>query len=194
MKDASSGHMGDGHDQPMTFEDIYRAHAPFVWRTLRRLGVRESDVPDATQEVFLVVHRKLADFEGRSTMKKWLFGIAIKVAAGRRRLAHVRKEALDDAVVDGHADERVDVAAAAESRDLVRHAEVVLRTLPLEQCAVFVLFELEGLSGDEIAEMVDAPVPTVHSRLRLARATFREAMARRIAPPSARLSHTGGGP
>lgn len=57
------------------FEKIYEAHASRVLRALRRLGVREADLEDVAQEVFVVVHRKLPEFAGRSSLKTWLFGI-----------------------------------------------------------------------------------------------------------------------
>src|SRR5260221_356262 len=76
----------------MTLEDIYRAHFRYVWRTLRRLGVGEADASDAAQDVFLVVHRRLAEFEGRAKMTTWLFRISLRVASDRRRLASVRRE------------------------------------------------------------------------------------------------------
>ena len=67
------------------FERVYEEHFDFVWRSLRRLGVPRSALDDAVQEVFLVVHRRLAEFEGRSSLKTWLFGIAVHIAlkAGR---------------------------------------------------------------------------------------------------------------
>src|SRR5262247_1360304 len=70
---------------PMTFEEAYRAHFAFVWRSLRRLGVREEDAGDAAQEVFIVVHRKLPEFAGRSKLTTWLYGVCFRVASERRR-------------------------------------------------------------------------------------------------------------
>lgn len=84
----------------MTLEEIYEEHADFVWRTLRRLGVPEGDAPDATQEVFLAVHRTLAQFEGRSSIATWLFTICRSVERDRRRRAHRRHEVADAASVD----------------------------------------------------------------------------------------------
>ena len=70
-----------------TFKEVYEEQFRFVWRSLRRLGVRESDVADAAQDVFLVVHRRLDEFEGRSKVSTWLYGICYRVARDRRRLA-----------------------------------------------------------------------------------------------------------
>jgi RNA polymerase sigma-70 factor (ECF subfamily) len=90
--------------QEMTFQEVYQEHFRFVWRSLRRLGVRESDVADAVQDVFVVVHRKIADFEGRSKVTTWLFGICLRVARDRRRLAHVRHDVSDEAVLSERAE------------------------------------------------------------------------------------------
>ena len=69
----------------MTFEEAYRAHFAFVWRSLRRLGIREEDAADTAQEVFIVVHRKLPEFAGHSKLTTWLYGICFRVASERRR-------------------------------------------------------------------------------------------------------------
>src|SRR5262245_22373561 len=85
------------------FEELYEAHFDFVWRSLRRLGVPHPGLDDAVQEVFIVVHRRLGAFEGRSTLKTWLFGIAVHVAqkAGRdsrgRALEDVGEQSADAA-------------------------------------------------------------------------------------------------
>ena len=68
---------------PPEFRAVYEAHFNFVWCSLRRLGVREADVLDQAQKVFLTAHFKLAEFEGRSQITTWLFGICQRVAAGR---------------------------------------------------------------------------------------------------------------
>ena len=65
----------------MTFEEAYRAHFAFVWRSLRRLGIREEDAADTAQEVFIVVHRKLPEFAGHSKLTTWLYGICFRVAS-----------------------------------------------------------------------------------------------------------------
>jgi RNA polymerase sigma-70 factor (ECF subfamily) len=171
----------------MTFREVYEEHFRFVWRSLRRLGVRESDVPDAVQDVFLVVHRRLSEFEGRSKVSTWLFGICFRVAHDRRKLAHVRRRAADDEPLLDCPDDRADVAAAAERRQGLQLLEAILDDLPLEQRAVFTLFELEGMTGEDIAETLEVPLGTVYSRLRLARDAFRRAVARLNARDQFRL-------
>jgi RNA polymerase sigma-70 factor (ECF subfamily) len=82
-------------------ERIFREHGSFVWRTLRRLGLNESDADDLCQEVFVIVHRKLGEFEQRSSMRTWLYGIAVRVAIAHKRRAHVRREKPTDELPEG---------------------------------------------------------------------------------------------
>jgi RNA polymerase sigma-70 factor (ECF subfamily) len=164
----------------MTFLEVYREHFRFVWRSLRRLGVRESDTADAVQDVFLVVHRRLPEFEGRAKMTTWLFGICTNVAIARRRLAHVRREiSSEDALLpEDLCDASTDAAAHVERSQALSLLDHVLDQMSVEQRAVFVMFEVEEMSGDEIAELLDIPRGTVHSRLRLARESFRGSVSR----------------
>ncbi len=163
---------------PTTFREVYDEHFAFVWKSLRRLGVGEADVPDAVQEVFLVVHRKLGEFEGRSKLTTWLFGIALRVARDRQKLAVHRRQVSDEAVVLAEPDARADVHGAAERNEGLALLESILDAMPLEQRAVFVLYELDGRSSQEIAEMLDIPLGTTYSRLRLAREVFQRAASR----------------
>src|SRR5262245_53713077 len=125
----------------LTFKEVYEEQFRFVWRSLRRLGVRESDVADAVQDVFIVVHRRLDEFEGRSKVSTWLYGICYRVARDRRRLSHVRRQVDDEAAVADRVDEKVDVAAEAERRQGLAMLESILDEMPIEQRAVFTLFE-----------------------------------------------------
>ena len=176
----------------MTFREVYDEHFRFAWRQLRRLGVRESDVPDAVQDVFVVVHRKLDEFEGRSKVATWIYGICLRVARDRRRLAHERRRA-DIEVSSEQEDESVDVEAEAERREGLGILETLLDALPLEQRAVFTLFELEQYTGEAIAELLCVPLGTVYSRLRLARETFRATLERRQARGRFRTAAAGAG-
>ncbi|MEO7329352.1 MAG: sigma-70 family RNA polymerase sigma factor [Minicystis sp.] len=166
-----------------TFDVLYEAHFDFVWRNLRRLGVLDAQVDDAAQEVFLVVHRRLADFEGRSSIKTWLFAILVRVVSDcrrslRRKSPHARSPggAVD---ADTIADE-----AAESAHDRVAHAEGVrvlhrlLDELDDDKRAVFVLAELEQMSAPEIAESLGQNLNTVYARLRAARRDFEQAALR----------------
>jgi RNA polymerase sigma-70 factor (ECF subfamily) len=159
----------------MRFEELYHAQFDFVWRSLRRLGVPESDLADALQETFLIVYRKYEEFEGRAKVSTWLFRIAMGVARDRRQRAHVRREVLGDdcGETESARPSPEDELERTRNLDLVQRA---LLRLNLEQRAVFILFELEELGGEEVAEILQIPLGTVHSRLRLARAAFQRSV------------------
>ncbi|MEM9187926.1 MAG: RNA polymerase sigma factor [Myxococcota bacterium] len=154
---------------------MHRAHASFVWSTLFRLGVAERDLPDMLQEVFLVVHRRLPSLAVDASERSWLFGIATRVTKNYRKRAHRRRERpmSDPPEVVAHGDpERraIEIRRAAEARR-------ILDRLDATQRVVFVMFEVEGFRCREIAEMLDVPVGTVHSRLHAARARVARALA-----------------
>lgn len=158
----------------LDFESIYAEHFDFIWRSLRRLGVRDSAIDDATQDVFLVAHQRLHTFRGESTLKTWLFGIAYRVA---RKHRPGRPEALlaDDVLEDTTCRSPHDITAEEESRRLLYQ---LLQQLDEDRRAVFILAELEDMSAPEVAEALGIKLNTVYSRLRLARADF-EAQVRR---------------
>jgi RNA polymerase sigma-70 factor (ECF subfamily) len=166
----------------MDFRQFYADHADFVWRSLRRLGVREADAADAAQEVFLVAHRRFRESNTSAKPTTWLFQTCLHVAQNRRRLSHVRREVLDDDAVSRRPDEGPPSAEEAlERREGLALLESALDRMNLEQRAVFVLFELEGLEGGDIAETLGVPLGTVYSRLRLGREAFFRA-CRRLRP------------
>ena len=158
--------------------DLFHEHAPFVWRLLRRLGVAERDVPDVTQEVFVVVHRNLPGFEGRSSTRTWVYGICIRAAADYRKRAHVRRE-----VPNGDVPERAIPASQEHALDLERARQLLdrlLDELDPDKRAVYVLFEIEQLSMEEVAAAVGCPTQTAYSRYYAAREHM-QAGARRLA-------------
>ncbi len=162
--------------EPLSLERVYRSHFSFVWRSLRRLGVSEADAPDAAQDVFLVVHAKLAAFDLAVPITTWLYAICMRVASDRRRSARSRYEVLAEP-----AEPPSRASDAESSLDLERRRSILataLDAMPISQRAVFTLFELDGWTGDRIAELLQIPLATVHSRLRLARETFRAVVAR----------------
>jgi RNA polymerase sigma-70 factor (ECF subfamily) len=174
----------------LDFEGLYRAHYDFVWRTLRRMGVSERDVMDSLQKVFMIAHRRLADFDGRSSLKTWLCGIALRVASDYRRSALSRREVLM-AEAPVSAIREADQLRRLEAQERLALLDAVLAELPVEQRTVFVLFELEELPGEDIAELLELPEGTVRSRLRLARRAFSRLVAERSSHP-ARCAAGGG--
>lgn len=176
----------------MTLEQIYDHEADFVWRMLRRLGVPERDLPDSLQEVFLAVHRNLPRFEWRCSLTTWLFTICRSVARDQRRRVHHQHEVQEEESIDAQIDLRADVHGAAESSERLRVLESILGELALEQRNVFVLFEIERMTGEEVSEALAIPLGTVYSRLALARKAFRQALARRETRDASRALRAGG--
>jgi len=160
-----------------TFTAVYEESFDFVWRSARRLGVAEGHVDDVVQEVFLVVHRRLAEFEGRSELKTWLFGITRRVVGAYHRTARRKQtEPLGEReplARDADPEQRYQVL---EGKDLL-HA--VLDELDFDKREVFVLAELEQMTGPEIARALELNINTMHARLRTARREFEQALARR---------------
>lgn len=163
-----------------TVEQLFRHHADFVWATLHRMGVREADLSDQLQEVFLVAHRRLDSFDGTSKPTTWLFGICVRVAAAHRRRAHVRRERPDGSpdLGDRPTDER-GPEEQLSARQTAAQLDELLDQMDVERRHVLVMYELEELSCREIAESLDIPVGTVHSRLHAARRELAELMAKR---------------
>jgi RNA polymerase sigma-70 factor, ECF subfamily len=160
-----------------SFQAIYTEFFRAIWRTLRRLGVEHAQLDDAVQDVFIVVHRKLAEFDGRS-LRGWLYAIAVRVASDHRRgIACRRTVPLPETLVDP----RPDPARASELEESVRLLHQLLGELDEPKRTVFVLGELEELSVPEIAAALAENQNTVATRLRVARARFDEAFRRHCA-------------
>jgi len=161
---------------------VYSAHGDFVWASLQRLGVRPHDLDDVLQEVFVVVHQRLHTFDHSSKLTTWLFGICLRAASDYRRRAWRRREQVGDLPVEEPPQiEAVTPEDAAVRRQSRERLDKVLDELDLEKRVVFVMFEVEELSCDEIAALVGVPVGTVHSRLHAARKQFEKAIGRQIA-------------
>jgi len=165
-------------------------HHAFVWRSLRRLGVPDCDVDDASQQVFLVAHRRLAEIAPESE-RSFLFQTALRVAADWRR-AHKRRgeqtgmDLLDVPDVTANPEEQMDQRRA---RALLDQA---LGSMPMDLRAVFVLFELEEMTMSEIATLSEIPPGTVASRLRRARQVFQETVRKLTAGQRAGRVDQGG--
>mgnify|MGYP003596372079 CR=1 FL=1 len=160
---------------PPPFEQIYTDCFAYVWRALRRLGVPESGLDDAIQDVFITVHKNLPRFEGRSTVRSWVFGVAVNVARHHRR-AHRRVEhdPLPETLVAGMPEPHGALARA----EALRLLDALRDALDDDRRAVFVLSDYVGMSAPEIAASLGVNVNTVYTRLRAARADFEAALAR----------------
>jgi RNA polymerase sigma-70 factor, ECF subfamily len=168
-----------------SFEEIYKEHFPFVWRSLRRLGVAERDAADLSQEVFLVLHRRLGEFQGKAKITTWLFRVCLHMSQGYRRQLASRREDLDEAALGHLTDPTDDPEVAWGRRDGLQLLESALSSMTLELRTVFVLFELEGQPTPEIAEVLELPLGTVYSRLRRSREVFEQALKRQVRRPLA---------
>ena len=149
-----------------TPSELFERYVTFVWRVVAALGVREADVGDVTQDVFVVAFARLESFEPeRSSATSWLYGIATRVAANHRRKAHVRRETAGDP--EPHAGSTT--ASAAEEQVLRRELADALFALHEHQRDVFVLFEIAELTMHEVAVTVGCPLKTAYKRLYAAR-------------------------
>jgi RNA polymerase sigma-70 factor (ECF subfamily) len=139
-----------------------------IWRLLRRLGVHESAIEDATQQVFLVAAERLDDI-AVSSERAFVFGTALRVSRSLRR-KHSREDASADTDLSASSLPGPDeLSEQRRARELLDH---LIDQIPLDLRTVFILFELEGLTSPQIAELVGTPLGTVASRLRRARERF----------------------
>ncbi len=164
------------------FHAVYEQMVEFVWQAARRMGVRDADAEDVVQEVFVIVHRRLAEFEGRAQLKTWVFKILAHVVKHYFR-THARKPG-DVASVTGREIQALVAqpdhgpAGALERMEALRVVDHLLSQLDDDKRMVFVLAEIEEMTLLEIADIVDANANTVASRLRVARKDFEQALSR----------------
>jgi len=160
------------------FKALYDTHFRLVWCALSRLGVRDADLMDLTQKVFLTAYLKLPEFEGRSLLSTWLWGICRRVAIAYRRSSVIRYEVSTDPTnLEASSEHR---HAGASEPDSTRQIAVdhILSKLSEPQRIVFTLFEVDELDGPEIAALLNISLGTVRSRLRYARKLFRREVQR----------------
>jgi len=158
------------------FAAIFRDLRPYVQSALRGLGVPAADLEDACQEVFVVVHRKLATYEDRGSLHAWLYGICVRVANHTRRRRVRTPDVGSDTLPEG-----VDLTTPAEQLTASQGRQIlysILDQLDADKRAVFVLYELEELTMSEVARSLDINLFTAYSRLRAARVEVQQAIAR----------------
>jgi RNA polymerase sigma-70 factor (ECF subfamily) len=160
--------------RPLAFDQVYDAHAAFVWRILRGMGVSQAVVEDAVQDVFMVVHRRLGEFDGLGSLKTWLFQIAYRTACAYRRKQRRAgdHEPFDDRV-EASTRTPAEEVERRETLSLVAH---LLDGLDDEKRAVIVLADIEEMTAPEIAVVTGTPLNTVYTRLRRARSELSQAL------------------
>ena len=165
--------MQDAPAEGLRFDDVYTAHVAFVWRIARAFGVPDAALEDAVQEVFVIVHRRLPEFEGRAAITTWLFAITRRVALAHRRKIR-RTEPLESEPI-GAADTFKSVSRAQAAAIV----SSILDAMDEDKRIVLALVELEQLSVPEVAQLLGIKLNTAYSRLRLARRAFEAALAAR---------------
>jgi RNA polymerase sigma-70 factor, ECF subfamily len=163
--------------EPIDFARLYEAHFDFVWRSLRLLGVPAEAIEDVVQDTFDIVSRQLGQFEGRSSLRTWLFAIAQRVAANYRRMAR-RKLSQLDPLSDCAPSAEPTPQAHVEAREAAGVVERFVEGLDAEWRAVFVLAVLEGVPGGEVAGALGISVNAVYTRVHTLREGLRRAFER----------------
>ncbi len=158
------------------FERIYQEQFPFVWRSLGALGVTGPTRDDAAQDVFLVVHRRLGQFEGRSSLRTWIFAIVEHVAFNHRRSDRRKRSPLTSLDEAQQSNDR-DPCERAQDREIAEFLEHFLDGLRAEQRILFVLVMVEQMSGPDVAEALGIPLNTAYTRIRAIKQAFRKATA-----------------
>lgn len=160
-----------------SFADVFAQNLRFVWRVIAAHGVRPGDVEDATQEVFLTVHRRLDDWDPeRGALRTWLYGITVRTAANYRRLAHVRREQPTESPV--HEASHHDPSDAIDQQRALARLHAALAEIAPEKRDVLVLFDLEEIAMKEVAEILGIPVKTAYTRLYAARAEVHDRLTK----------------
>jgi RNA polymerase sigma-70 factor, ECF subfamily len=154
----------------VSFRTLYERHFAFSWRALRYLGVPEPLVDDAAQELWVVVHRRYADFEGRSDVKTWLFAIAVNVERNIRRVE--RRRGSHVPLPAGLSSSRGDPLVAREEQEAWALVRGFVDTLDETRRAVFAACLVEGLSAPETAAITGLPLETVYNRVRALKRSF----------------------
>jgi RNA polymerase sigma-70 factor (ECF subfamily) len=150
------------------FRDIFEKELSFIWNSLRRFGVADRDLEDVAHDVFVVVDRRLGEYDAARPIRPWLFAIAFRCASDYRRRASHRHEMLVEGQVEpqdpgARADE---LLIESQEKNLARRA---LLSVPEERRAVVILHDFEGVTMQDVAAAFGVPLKTAYSRLRVGR-------------------------
>lgn len=152
-------------DLPSRLREVFDEHGPFVCRSLRYLGVPEADLDDLLQEVFMVVCKRMSDYEETGRTRAWLYSICTRVVHAQRRKVRRRRESGPPPEQAASASQLTQV----QDREALELGWRLLQQLPEQQREVFVLYEVEDMPMSEIAQALHCPLQTAYSRLYKAR-------------------------
>lgn len=158
------------------FDQMFELEFAYMWRSLARLGVPPRDLEDVTHDAFLEVYRRLDNYDPTRPVRPWLFAFAFRLASDYRRLARHRVELMGTEVEREDATPSADeLLQTKETRELVEQA---VAKIDAERRPVFILHDLDEVPIPDVARVLELPLNTAYSRLRLAREEFRAAIER----------------
>jgi RNA polymerase sigma-70 factor (ECF subfamily) len=163
---------------PPRFREVYEQSFEMVWRYATFHGVPPMSLDDVVQEVFIVVHGRMETFEGRSSLRGWVMGVAHNVVRDylRKRGNRPAGDRLEDEEqIQGAED---GPAEAVEKKRAALLLDEILSKMNDDQREVFILSEIEQLSAPEISRALQVNENTVRTRLRAARQEFEAAIVR----------------
>ena len=170
--------MNPGIEAP-AFRTIFESEYGYVRNSVVRLGIRQADVPDVVHDVFLLVHKKLPEFDPMRPLKPWLFGITYRVALGvKRRLGYRLERSEEDEIVKAHPSPSASPEQNLSDRECRDALGWAMNLLDDDKRAVFVLHDLDGTAMPVVADSLEIPLNTAYSRLRLAREALRANLTR----------------
>ncbi|AKU99950.1 RNA polymerase sigma factor RpoE [Labilithrix luteola] len=158
----------------ISFDEVYRSELSYVLHSLRRLGVSDAELEDVAHDVFVSIHRHLGEFDRTRPLRPWVFAFVYRIARDHRRLARHQKE------VGGSEEQAAALAPmpdeALDDERLRRILVEALDSLDIEKRRLIVMHDIDGTPVTEIAKVLDVPLNTAYSRLRLARAALEKAL------------------
>ena len=166
---------------PVDFQGVYARELSYVLHTLRRLGVAASELEDVTHDCFVAIYRHWNDYDPARPLRPWLFGFAFRIAADHRKLARHRHETGEPTVE--HADPKPRPDQLVEEEQLRRDLLAALDAMDFDKRSLIVMHDVEGMPVPEIARMLDIPLNTAYSRVRLARAELERHLSRIVGAP-----------
>lgn len=172
---AASGITDERTEDGLDLATLYDRHATFVWRVAKRLGVPDAALEDVVHDVFVIVHRRLDDYDGRAALTSWLYGITRGVASNRRRGRAREAQRIERA--QPRPDTLPPTDEAAQRREAAAFVRRFLGELDASKREMFTMVDLEGMSVKDAAILASVNVNTAHARLRAARLAFKQASA-----------------